>query len=98
MGELGVPVEGAGTDPSLCPEIDCGGREGEISELIRNHAQLFNSEDNYYWDQYKLLKSKSKSLLTVVVCVDWNGFLWAFRVSLSIHLPWLRILGTCCGV
>lgn len=56
VGELGVPVEEAGTDPNLCPGVDCGGYEGEISELIRNHVQLFNSEDNYYWDQYKLLK------------------------------------------
>jgi hypothetical protein len=49
-------VEGAGTDPNLCPEVDCGTHEGEIPELIGSNIQLFNGEDNYYWDQYKLLK------------------------------------------
>lgn len=56
MGELGVPAEGTGTDPNLCPDVACGNHEGEIPELIGNSVQLSNSEDNYYWNQHKSLK------------------------------------------
>lgn len=45
------PVEGAGAEPNHCSEVGCGIHEGEIPELVRNNIQLFNGEDNYYWDQ-----------------------------------------------